>query len=422
MKRISRGARAAMAGVIASAAVAATVVAAHATGEAPTASSPAATPASGPALFGIHDSAVKACDGNETAVPPLSAKQLGEAASSFNDSRWAALNVHNARVIVPWDIAAPGHLANEPRLRAVSQCFDAWLTAAAAHGVTPEVVFQGDLADPAGKAATPKVRDYVNAIADFRDRYVSCGANCGGRARVTNIAPWNEPDETVDSFQRVDPDTAAQFWVAVQHHIKDAGCSDCIVVAGDFTGNGRNYTPGHGDNYLRQYNAAIVRHTNHKAADQPRIWAAHPYSDIDKCEGKIAAGQKCGGPQDTTTADFTRELKELGYNKYTSVWLDELSVFQGQDFGGHPMPSWTAGTQNLAAHYLLYTLVNAGGRSASTSDQPVVTRVYYLRYDDADSSRALVVGSGYDNNTGAVTGGTTVPAYDMFRTRKAPWR
>ncbi|MBO0883467.1 MAG: hypothetical protein J2P17_24650, partial [Mycobacterium sp.] len=198
MKRINRGVRAAMAGVVASAAVAATVVAAHATGDtAPAAApaSPAATPASGPgsATFGIHDSAINGCDGfnHKTSKPTVThpdKQQLGEAASSFNDSNWAPLKVHDARAIVPWDIAEPGHLSKEPALQGERQCFDAWLAAAKTAKVSPEVDFQGDPVPvrPHHQAAVPNVADYVKAIEAFRKDYVDCGAHgdhCGGHAR-----------------------------------------------------------------------------------------------------------------------------------------------------------------------------------------------------------------------------------------------
>lgn len=61
--------------------------------------------AASPPLFGVHDSGIKNCDHNE-AAKAVNPQDLAQARASFEDPNWAGLHTNQARVVVPWNIAA----------------------------------------------------------------------------------------------------------------------------------------------------------------------------------------------------------------------------------------------------------------------------------------------------------------------------
>lgn len=435
----SRGFRVALVAVAASAAVAATVIA---TTSAPAATvAPNATAATTPttnnaAVFGIHDSAMNDCDGSQSATT-VDQRHLGMAASSFNDGLFTGLKVKNARVIVPWDIAWPHRVNGEKQLQVVQACFNSWLQAAAAHGVTPEVVFQPDFNDPHNKKFVdpkthqtmsedwnPSVSAYVQAMDAFQATYVNCLINCGNRAAVTTVAPWNEPDDQATAgnqiFDQVAPAQAAEYWVAVYHR-----CPGCTVIAGDFTNAyGLNpYQKGH--SYLYDYKLALY---HRGVSRQAKVWAVHPYNDVRRyelCELGVDPNTNCvvRDPAHTKLADFAAALQRVGYHEETHIWIDEITVDRQID--NHPLD---AGQQRKAAQYMLDTLYKSGGRT--TNGQPFVTRLYYLRYADKDTSTAtqspLVFlskknGTFYDGN-GNIADGKQGHVYPVFSARGGVWQ
>lgn len=267
--------------------------------------------------------------------------------------------------------------------------------------MVPEVDFQGDF--PGGHNGQvaqlpPSTAAYETAIDKFRDKYIQCGA-CGGQARVTNIGPWNEPDMTVHQgpvFERLNPDVAAQYWVATQHRIVDdpqKGCKECIVIAGDFTGTSTNYT-GAGPDYLTDYERDIQLDIHGAANDQPRIWAIHPYADLNACEHGV-----CNDPRHTVVTAFTQKLNGITgpdhkprYGPQTSVWLNEVSI---------------QNTNNDAMAHYAYHLVDGGGRVQP--GLPIVTRLYYLRY--------LSSPAGANDTTALINNGKQTKAYQIYAHR-----
>src|SRR5687768_8072251 len=71
--------------------------------------------------------------GDEAAVVDFAVGISDSDPETFTHPSWAGMNVHRARVVVPWDVAQrpPG---NARRVK-----FEAWLAAAAAAGVEPYV-------------------------------------------------------------------------------------------------------------------------------------------------------------------------------------------------------------------------------------------------------------------------------------------
>jgi hypothetical protein len=84
-------------------------------------------------------------------------------------------------------------------------------------------------------------------------------------------------------------------------------------------------------------------------------------------------------------AKFAQQLSRYGYSSHTGIWLDEVSSFT-VDFSGH---HYSRAIQAQGAHDLLTYLPRAGG--ASVSGEPVVARIYYMRYAGAPHD-ALIVG------------------------------
>ena len=386
-KGMFRRSRTVLAGAAAAVSLATGVTAAMAGPAASATAAPASTPA---VVFGIHDSAVNSCDDNQqaTSADPTQ-QQLNEATSSFRDGLWDGLHTHEARFIVPWDIADPGlaHPQDQNALVAEQKCLGAWLNEAAAKGVTPEIAFQeqyGPSAHAGTTAHVPSIQNYEAAFDKFRAMFPS----------VTVFAPWNEPDhpQTASGTTTPDPSQAGQMWIAVYHR-----CSGCVVIAGDFG-------PGAGGNgYLNSYNDVIKGY-------HPSVWAVHPYGDVASYEN----GDNTPLP-DTTVGRFATGLYQLGYRSDTHIWLDEVSVTTS----GHSEAAQTA-----AARYLVNTLYQAGGRT--TANQPIVTRLYYLRYaarsaDPNGQEVALVKFSDYDSG-GSISNGTPVGAYSVFSGRPAPWQ
>lgn len=417
--------------------------------------------AGAPVTVGVHDGAVNGCDENETrTTAPV---DYAKAASSLTDQHWAGLHVHTVRFSAPWDIAYH-HDANQRANDALvveQLCLNYWLAEAAHLHAQPEIAFKPDYNYLTGDGRHIRVPD-IGAYRAAMDRFTALYSNCtafggtagacalppvpsgftpypagtGGMARVRIVAPWGEPNfagggssgfaglpqqfampkgrNTFDDpncHNSFTPDTcgpvlAAQMWLAVDHRCRD----NCTVIAGDFSSSGGLETRGAPASYLTTYAAYLKNLTGARHAYRPSVWAVHPYSDVSAIEnydGHVP-GARRPGLAGTLVGRFTGALHRLGYGSRTEVWLNEISTFYREGLSSAVHPQWTRTVQADAARYLLTELVRAGGRTAP--GEPVVTRLYYLRYQD---------GPGFPR-WALVVGGTPQPAYTVFATRPNP--
>ncbi len=182
----------------------------------------------------------------------------------FSDPRFLALHIHEARLVVPWDVATSS--SQRTTLNQVA----AWVSAAQAAKVSPMISFGDNL------KYVPTVHQYSVAVHAFMKRF----------PQVHQFTAWNEPDFPYVKLAH-DPRLAAQFYnqlvfASMGHHN--------TVVAGDMF----MPAPQLGA-YLRQY----VRYL----AVRPSAWALHDYRDI----------------RGRSTAQLTT------FERYTKgpIWLDE---------------------------------------------------------------------------------------------------
>ena len=111
------------------------------------------------------------------------------------------------------------------------------------------------------------------------------------------------------------------------------------------------------------------------------MWAIHPYTDV------IAFERHQNVPlQQTLVGRYAQELRRIGFGSKTQIWLDEVSSFTVDFSKRH----YSRQTQAMGAYKLLHTLPGAGG--ASVPGEPVVTRIYYMRFAGAPHDALVVRG------------------------------
>ena len=359
--------------------------------------------AAAPVTAGVQDGWVNSCDAGQTPDyhPPNSVPAV-------DSPYWAALGMNTVRFSPPWDIAFYNPASPDGKVLAVEQaCFNYWLQALAAKGVAPEIAFKPDYNYQSGnRIMIPDLKTYEAAIQAFVSTY-SCpsapaGATCpDGLARVSIIAPWGEPEfkgpGKVGTYHKLPqyfylqdgrrfdatncpahasdvncgPALAAQMWVAVHHR-----CPACVDIAGDF-GSNRNKDFA----YLAVYHKYLRDLHGGRAIYRPAVWAIHPYTDV------IAFERHQDVPlQQTLVGQYARRLRSVGFGGHTQIWLDEVSSFTVDFSKRH----YSRQTQAMGARKLLHVLPGAGG--ASVPGEPVVTRIYYMRFAGAPHDALIVKG------------------------------
>ena len=351
---------------------------------------------------GVQDGWINSCDSGP--APDYTPKN---AVPAVDSPYWAALGMTTVRFSPPWDIASAHAATTDGQALAVEQaCFNYWLKALGAKGVTPEIAFKPDYNDTAGRRIMiPDLSTYAAAMQAFISAY-SCpaapaGALCSdGLARVSIIAPWGEPEfqgsgkvgtaklpqyfymQDGRRFDATDcpadasdvncgPALAAQMWVVIHHR-----CPSCTDIAGDFGSNKAKDVA-----YLDIYHKYLRDLHGGHSVYRPSVWAIHPYTDV------IAFERHQNVPlQQTLTGQYARELRRVGFGSHTQIWLDEVSSFT-VDFSKH---HYSRQTQAMGAYQLLHTLPEAGG--ASVPGEPVVTRIYYMRFAGAPHDALIVNG------------------------------
>ena len=359
--------------------------------------------AAAPVTADVQDGWVNSCDAGQAPDyhPPNSVPAV-------DSPYWAALGMNTVRFSPPWDISFYNPASPDGKVLAVEQaCFNYWLRALAAKGVAPEIAFKPDYNYQSGnRIMIPDLKTYKAAVQAFVSTY-SCpsapaGATCpDGLARVGIIAPWGEPEfkgaGQVGTYHKLPqyfymqdgrrfdatscpshasdvncgPALAAQMWVAVHHR-----CPACIDIAGDF-GSNRNKDFA----YLTVYHRYLRDLHGGGAIYRPAVWAIHPYTDV------IAFERHQDVPlQQTLVGQYARRLRSIGFGGHTQIWLDEVSSFTVDFIKRH----YSRQTQAMGAGKLLHVLPGAGG--ASVPGEPVVTRIYYMRFAGAPHDALIVKG------------------------------
>jgi hypothetical protein len=372
-------------------------------------------------VVGVQDGWINSCDAGSAPSLP----HPGSAVPADQSPYWSRLGVTTVRFSPPWDIADHSTTSPAGKVLTVEQaCFDYWLRDLAAHGVTPEIAFKPDYNYQSGnRIMIPDLSTYQAAMTAFTAQYSNCPgtpATCAdGLARVSIIAPWGEPEfrgtakagtfhklpqilymRSGREFDATDcpahatdancgPALAAQMWVTVQHR-----CPACTVIAGDFGSNqGKDLA------YLDIYHKFLRDLHGGHTVYRPAVWAIHPYTDVIAFERSVQQHRPLPALGGTLVGKFARQLRRVGFGSHTSIWLDEVSSFT-VDFGGR---HYSRAIQAAGAHDLLTYLPRAGG--ASVAGEPVVARIYYMRYAGAPHD-ALIVG------------GTREPVYWTFANRR----
>jgi hypothetical protein len=207
----------------------------------------------------------------------------------FSDPLFQALNVHQGRVQVSWNVAVSKSHRGE--LGAAT----AWLQDARQAGITPLVTFAGS------GNYVPTVKQYTAAVKAFIKRF----------PWVKNYTPWNEPDWIYRSLSRK-PSLAASYFNALF-----VSCHRCTVLAGDvYLSTKRSRWTG--SYTLATWLRAYIKGLHHR----PGAWALHNYDDV----------------RTHTTSQLTT------LQKLTSgpIWLDEIA---GIEHRGH----WQYRNESVAA-------------------------------------------------------------------------
>lgn len=158
--------------------------------------------------------------------------------ATFSDPRVAALGVHTARDVVPWNVALV------PRDRAA---VTAWLAAVRRASITPLITFQH--ADNNGRA--PSKAQFLRAFLSFRALF----------GWVDEFCPWNEATHSGQPTAR-HPRLAAQYYNAIASH-----CSGCTVTAPDTLD---------ADGNIESWIGTFLQ----TAHPYPKVWPFNPYLSV----------------------------------------------------------------------------------------------------------------------------------------------
>lgn len=161
--------------------------------------------------------------------------------TAFWDARFRALNIHHARVQVPWNVMfLRGRSAGIQRSQ-----LQYWLDSARANHIVPLVSFGNN------GSYVPTISQYRRAVDAFLHRY----------PWIKEYTAWNEPDWIYISLSR-HPQLAAGYF-----NVLSRDCRRCTVAAGEL------YTQA---SQLRGWLRAYIRGLHYR----PKAWAIHNYRDV----------------------------------------------------------------------------------------------------------------------------------------------
>jgi polysaccharide biosynthesis protein PslG len=164
----------------------------------------------------------------------------------FEDPRFHATGIRNARLLVPWDLIKAGGWALDAA--------DVWLARAKRDGVEPFVSF-GHSFSKRRQLKLPTVRQYAAAVRAFRARY----------PWVREFSTWNEANLGSTQPTGRYPERTAVFYRALKRQ-----CRDCTVVAVELlvTANWRMWR--------------WIRAFRYRAGGGRLIFGLHNYPDVTR--------------------------------------------------------------------------------------------------------------------------------------------
>jgi hypothetical protein len=167
----------------------------------------------------------------------------------FEDPRFHATGIRNARLLVPWDLIKMGGWP--------LQAADLWLTRAQRDAVEPLVSFGHSMSEKR-QLKLPSVRQYAAAVRAFRERY----------PWVREFSTWNEANLGTHQPTGRHPRRTAVFYRALKKQ-----CRDCTVVAVELlvTSNWRMYR--------------WIRAFRERAGRGQLIFGLHNYPDVTRMRG-----------------------------------------------------------------------------------------------------------------------------------------
>jgi hypothetical protein len=186
----------------------------------------------------------------------------------FEDARFHATGIRNARLLVPWDVIRAGgwplHAA------------DVWLERARRDGIEPLVSF-GHSMSPKTQLKLPSVRQYAAQFRAFRKRY----------PWVREFSTWNEANLGSKQPTGRHPRRTAVFYRVLRKH-----CRACTVVAVELlvTSNWRMYR--------------WIRAFRERAGRGRLIFGLHNYPDVTRLRS-------------IRTRNFLRRVKNA------EIWITE---------------------------------------------------------------------------------------------------
>lgn len=158
--------------------------------------------------------------------------------NTFTDPRFHWLKMHNARLILAWDVM---YRRSELAIR------DQWLKAAEEAGVKPLVAFT---ADPKHPKWLPSAGVYGKAVKLFMKRY----------PWVHDYTPWNEENHYLQPTAH-NPRRAADYYNAMTRF-----CHSCAITAADVLD----------ETNMARWIEQFLRYAKH-----PHIWGLHNYLDLN---------------------------------------------------------------------------------------------------------------------------------------------
>jgi hypothetical protein len=184
------------------------------------------------------------------AQPPHTIVGIGEQSPDlFQDARFHATGIRNARLLVPWDLVKAGGWQ--------LQTADLWLERARRDGVEPLVSFGHSMSEKR-QLKLPTVRQYAAQVRAFRARY----------PWVREFSTWNEANLGSKQPTGRHPRRTAVFYRALKKQ-----CRGCTVVAVELlvTSNWRMYR--------------WIRAFRERAGRSRLIFGLHNYPDVTRLRG-----------------------------------------------------------------------------------------------------------------------------------------
>ena len=180
--------------------------------------------------------------------PPVTVGIAEPSPDLFEDARFHATGIRNARLLVPYDVVRVGG----PQLHVA----DVWLERARRDGIEPLVSFGHSMAKRR-QFRLPTVRQYAARIAEFRARY----------PWVREFSTWNEANLASAQPTGRHPRRTAAFYRALKRQ-----CAGCTVVAVEIllTNGWRTWR--------------WVRRFRERAGRGPHIFGLHNYPDVTRLQ------------------------------------------------------------------------------------------------------------------------------------------